>query len=946
LSLQRSAGNRAVRQLIARGGLGVPPLRNAALARQPTAGQAKAGQAKAEQAKRIKLTFVPDKPMSAHEFAVRTWMQFFRIGAAEAERRVTAAEQGDGPGHGPHYEHGVTPEEVGKAIAVGFDLPGQTPDEVADEQVRAGELKSLPAAERRAIDLEADRRFWARTGLEPGKKLTGAGSDAGDRELWMRTRDEVVRDRNQIEALPTRIHTFLLPDGKQLTPEQYGAVLRIADKLKDFTDDDWALYTRRVNASTDDYAQLEASLDRFRAQQEAEGKVVHRVAGTESLYAQVRAWEKLDKDYHQMGVGGGATPSQSPQFSERYQRETAALDQALHTAGFTDIADYNAACHEYLLLFEKRATELALLAMRASEQTVRAELAKYQTAAGGQAAFDQLAHLRELWTQLLDASRRAEPTHHMGVGGGVGWDDPRTTEQAAAHAEWEQKDKELAAERSKQSEQSPILKDPNLLTGVLASTTDATTLGDRLRSDAEDRLADIIRTRTRVIDDAETVLQFDNVVALTLRELGAGPGSIGELIVTARQSEIASDGVLKAFALAVLAIGLGLLTFGTGTVAVLAGAGVLGLSIYQAGDELEKYSNASAAAHTAFDPTDALSSEEPTALWLALSLVAIGFDGAGLVGAMRAAAPAAKVFAETGDVVKFETTLAKATELSEGVQKAMARSARAEEKFQAAAEDLAVYWRSMHRSGIDLVYYGKVVKSAYYSAMENIRSFEVFLAKLKVQKFMKGIDFEKLTAEELETLQKAFKQGVAEFDAATPAFSVEVKYASGTSQLTIGKKGELLLDGKAVGRTEREEVFKQLGLSHANRGHGALRDPLTIANEALQNAAKPKGAGMSSIFASDEKMLRSLEAARVEVAAGRGVKSGASTLVDLPVTPDTGRVFVARSHIPAGAKPVSAQPFTSLPDVAELPVTHVRALFSETSPGVFKIEDIFPAFKP
>ena len=125
---------------------------------------------------------------------------------------------------------------------------------------------------------------------------------------------------------------------------------------------------------------------------------------------------------------------------------------------------------------------------------------------------------------------------------------------------------------------------------------------------------------------------------------------------------------------------------------MLAGAGALTLSVVQAGDEWVKYQDAMSAAHSDFDPAKALSSEEPTAR-LALSLVAVGFDGAGLVGAMRAAAPAAKVLAETGDVAKFESTLAKATELSEAVRKSLVRSAEAEKQWQTAAEDLARYWR-------------------------------------------------------------------------------------------------------------------------------------------------------------------------------------------------------------------------------------------------------------
>ena len=408
------------------------------------------------------LTFTPDRAMSPHEFAVRTWMQFFEIGREEAEARVKAAEAGSGPGQGPHYLNGVSEAEVGKAIKVGFELPGRAPEEVEDAKARAGELASLPPAERTAIDQEADRRFWQRTGMAPGTKLTAGAADAANRELWMRTRDAVVADRNRVDALPARIHQFLVPDGKQLTPEQYAAVLRIAEKLKTFSDDDWSLYTRRVNASTDDYGRLEQSIDRFRNQQAAERKVVGRVAGTEALYAQVKAWKELDKQYYAMGVGGGATASQSPQFSKRYHDATDALDQALHAAGFADVAAYDLACAGYLALFEQRGAELTMLALRAGEQVVRSELARYQTTAGGQAAFDQLAHLRELWARLMDAAWRSEPTHHMGVGGGVGW-MTRARRRKRPHTP----SGSMSTPTSPPSapglaEQSPILKDPEL----------------------------------------------------------------------------------------------------------------------------------------------------------------------------------------------------------------------------------------------------------------------------------------------------------------------------------------------------------------------------------------------------------------------------------------------------------------------------------------------------
>ena len=99
-------------------------------------------------------------------------------------------------------------------------------------------------------------------------------------------------------------------------------------------------------------------------------------------------------------------------------------------------------------------------------------------------------------------------------------------------------------------------------------------------------------------------------------------------------------------------------------------------------------------------------------LWLAVSLVAIGLDGAALVKALKVAAPAAKVFSETGSAAKFEETLAKATELSEGVRNALNKQAKAEEAFTRAAEDLSNYVRVKLYSGLDPISLDKVRKAA------------------------------------------------------------------------------------------------------------------------------------------------------------------------------------------------------------------------------------------
>lgn len=891
------------------------------------------------------ISITVEKRMTPHEFAVRAFMQAYRMPGDLAEQRVSAIEAtGRSAGTGPNFEHGVRSDEVGKPLQLNYPLPTLSEGEKADVAGRAKQLAALPPEQRSAVDEETDRRFWQQTGAGKGTKLSATShGDAPNRSLWMRTRDEVVHDNNKIALLPARTKSLLLPGDRRPTPEQYATVLRIADKLDKFSEDDWALYQRRINASTSDFATFEASVDRFRGRQKIEGALNSRIQGMTALYQAYRTARDAPKPF--MGVGGGVSSGQIQGYDERYRKAQDDYVAALKANGFKDAVEFEDTVAQWRQLFRARAVELTLLALKASEQVVGAELARYRDPAEVSALHAQTATMRRLDTAATSADIRTLPTMTQVYASGQG---PKTPGQLAAAEEAKEKHAAAQAERDKLAETHPILKDARLHTYRL-NTGDASEFGSRLRDDATDRLADITKTRHRVLTDPDAIYQFDRIRELALQELGAaGPGAVGRLIVEDQLKAIADDDFLRGLAIAALAIGLGVLTFGTGTIAVLGAAGALSLSVYSASEEWDKYDKASAAAHTAFDAEKAVSSQDPTILWLAISLIGIGLDGAALVKALKAAAPAAKVLAETGSAAKFEETLAKATELSEGVQKALNKQAKAEEAFTKAAEDLSNYARLKMYSGVDPVYLGKVTKAAYYAAAEGIRDFQVFLAKLKLQKFTKAVDLEKLTAVELEALEGAFKAGVKDFESAVPAFTVEVRFASGTKNVTFGSKGELLLEGEALSAegARHGEVFKQLGLTHAYAGHGAGRDALTIANEAIQNAAKPKGAGMSSMFASDEAMLRSLEAARVEVAAGRGVPSGARRLVQIPTTPSTGRVFVAKSKLPAGVTPLNETPFAALPDVAELPVTRVTALFTQTGPGTFEIFDIFPGFAP
>ena len=475
--------------------------------------------------------------MTAHEFAVRAWMQYYGIGAPEAERLVSEAEARGG-GTGPHYENGVRADEVGKPIKVGFEVSQKTGGEAADEQARAEQLKGLPQPERSAVDVEADRRFWTRTGMDTGKKLTTGAADASNRALWMQTRDEVMRDlatswtrcrsarATSCSRAAGRSHTSGIRRGPADRRQDQGTQRRRVGALPAA---DQHLHRRLRQARTVDRP-LQGAAGRRAQDRGARGRDGATVEALQRM-------EEAPQVVHQHRGLGRATPRQSPQFVKQYEDATKALDQALKAANFKDLAEYDAACAEYLLLFKKRAVEWMMLALNASERVVRSELAREQ---GPGRDAGRLRPTRGPADYLGSGARRglslAAEVSHGGIGGGVGWYDKRTPAQEAAHEEWKEHVKRLEAERKAQSETAnPILKDPELRTrrAERRPATSAGSLGRLLREDAEDRLAGREQDAGGASsEDAGGRCSSSTASSrLTLQELGAGPGSIGEVIV-------------------------------------------------------------------------------------------------------------------------------------------------------------------------------------------------------------------------------------------------------------------------------------------------------------------------------------------------------------------------------------------------------------------------------
>jgi hypothetical protein len=757
--------------------------------------------------------------------------------------------------------------------------PAVSPAERANIEARARQFAELPETERHAIDQEAARRHC--------------------------TRDDVVRDRNRIDSLPTEIRAIVMPGDRRPDPGEYAGALRLGAKLGEFTWEDWALFQRRGVAVLGGLRATENAVDMFTRERADDRAALARIRGTERLLDLVVKFNEARK----LGM--------TPDRYERFPQYHPMLD-GLAAAGFRGVADYESALARYYLLFRRRANEIALTALAASEDVVNSEIARYSDSRKLAALFADLAPVRRLLEE--DLKPRG--------GDGAGSKAPTPADNAKDEV------RRLAAKY-------PSLADPELDVADLGADTPEA-VGATLRKNGTDRLDNIHDTRERIARHPDMVLQLNRVRDLTRQELGAEDSTVGWRIVQGHLDEIANQERFKSEALALFAIGLGMVTFGTGTLVVLGDVGELALGAYQAHDEWERYQAAAAAAHSSLDPEESLSSQDPSRIWFALALMNVGLSAVKLSKALRSAKGPLEVLERTGDGDRFRAALEQVPELTPDTRAALDRARVAREEFKDAWA--ALVKAATRRAGMNvdptLVPRALVVLGRGFARM-GIRRFEVFIETIRARReLLTVLGVTELTAEQENQWRAAFNKGVSEYDATRPV--IKVPFSKGTRTVTFRDK--MLLDGKAIRDGERDDVLKKLGLTHTDDGHGVGREARSLGIEARNSAAKDKD-GMISQWASDEAMLDSWQKAQAEANAGHAIatKNG-KWMVELPATADVGSVYVANSRVPTTAGVRKWAPFAEVP-VAEIAPNRVWAFF-KLKKGVYEIDSIYPVFVP
>jgi len=320
----------------------------------------------------------------------------------------------------------------------------------------------------------------------------------------------------------------------------------------------------------------------------------------------------------------------------------------------TTVADVEAKAAAFVSVFQHHAVNTAYAMLESNEQLVQGEADRYagSPAQGGIAELVTAAAPYQPKLQQAQADRTYAAGTTKSYGGGRG--AVVTTKPPDA------KEKEAAAKASDEEVRKalvtrfPVLADPDFHAWNMLEAPDI--LQGRIKRITDQRLDDIRQTRGELKADNSLVWQFDNAVAATKVGLEIVDGSVFDSIVKETIAKRKREEFFTDLLLGALAIGLGLLTFGGGAVAVLGAIGGAALSAGTGYAHVQKYLIESAAAGTAFDRAKAVSSQEPSLFWLAVDIVAAVFDIGMAVKAFTALKTTAKaVQTGTKSVAELKT---------------------------------------------------------------------------------------------------------------------------------------------------------------------------------------------------------------------------------------------------------------------------------------------------
>lgn len=644
-----------------------------------------------------------------------------------------------------------------------------TPGTEKEKKERGQYFKSLGKEEQAAINSAVNQEFWDKTHYRPGEKLGKSAKDRQMAEYWKVLRDEMIRKRQALDALPPDIRAFIFDEEAPTTlaPEDYGRALDIAAKVMALTPAELAEYKSRVTAQTTDWSVYEASLDRFiaeRMEREATAQerreIETRLFDTKDLYRRYLdyvAWRDWGEPFTMAAMGGPEMGNAGLGTTLMSEQLRTSLDADLVTAGFTGgIPEFEKFIEDYEQVFEQETLALARVMLDQYEHVLWEEEKIFQHPAAAAQLFLNVSqsgakrHYREAEEQRMSAGMSV-PT------AGAGPMPPHAKTQFARAAETRQ---QAESEVVSAAAGHPLVQNRDFDRESLAKASGTGEVRAMMLDYIAARKQDIAETRKNLEDKPKMIYGLNDLLEASIKAQNIQSGTVYDDIIREHIKDEKWSEAIPTFILTAIAVAAGLLTAGGGTVAVLGAGTVLGIGAYQAVEEFRRYEMQSAAYGAQ------LTSDDPTMAWVIIAVIGAGFDAAAFGLALSHLRPALQAFnagAEAGDVGALTSKLNRLHEVDAGIRQSILDAAAAEAQARAA-------WKAVFRPPAALravivpgaEEFGRFVYAVYLSVKRGIREFQVFV-KTREAVDLVG-DVAKLSPEELALLKTAFLKAVDELE--------------------------------------------------------------------------------------------------------------------------------------------------------------------------------------
>ncbi len=666
----------------------------------------------------------------------------------------------------------------------GKGIPSDEKGKVDGAESRKTAFGQSPAsAEKTGLMAEIDRRYYEATGMTPGEKITNSPEDAGKRALWEQIQDEVLFQHDYLKALPEVIKQLVRTTTAQqeIGPSEMDQLFRIAKKIEGMEPSQVRDYISKINGGATDLNTLEASIDRSiqqnqerKEENEKRSALQTKLYDLQGLYRLYQSWKSLKTNA--VPKFGGGTSFRDPNadyFSDVTNDVEAELNAALHQAEFGSIAEFEQYIRDYEKAFEKEAVAITFDILGKYEGQLYRESERLKDPKILEGLFQQLGGFREQQKaynqQTVVANSHQQPSmpfapmEKMGGAGNPGKAAASNEKASVAQSSAETQLQGLSLENPIFQE-SHLPADKQLDKNKLANAGTAAELGSLIQAHIEARLEDVRDSKENIQEDPKLIYQLDKLMPTFYARMSVEPGNTCDLIVKDKIGSIEGSEALIAGILVVLAVALAVASYGASTplVAAAASAGGLGISGYMALDAYQEYSIQN-------DLAGAGLMDDPSILWLVVSLAALALDLGAVKKAVTALTPAAKALNAGGDAADFAKAvkiLQDSGEIEEKIAVAAERAATAKQGFKDAANDfmdaLVTKSHAVDPGSVPSLY-ESMVKMASAKIQQGVSQFEIFMLEIKNTRKLAGLG--EMTSEELAAAKKAW--GEAEVKAAT-----------------------------------------------------------------------------------------------------------------------------------------------------------------------------------